>query len=794
MAKKKTSKKSTRKRSTATSPAKRGKKSTTKRARTKRKTSKRAWWRRHPFWTLWLLVLMVFAGWTLWLDWQITNTFEARRWDLPARVYAAPMELYVGRPLTPERLVAQLGQLGYSRGDGVRVGTYRQVAGQVRFHRRDVRFWDGGQSRQQLVVRFDANSVTAIVDAAGQPVGIARLDPLMIGSVFAAHGEDRLILAPDEIPSLLRDTLLFVEDRRFESHFGLDLKAIARAAWANLRAGRVTQGGSTLTQQLVKSYFLTNERSWRRKAREAVMSVLLELRFEKQEILTAYINEIYLGQDGNRAIHGFALASQFYFARPLTELSPAEMATLVAMVRGPSYYSPVRFADRLKSRRDRIITGMGEVGLLDTTAVTEALAAPLVVASRDADRRNYFPAFVDLVRRQLRRDYDDDVLETTGLSVFTTMDPLAQMAAQRALGEHLDRLRIDGPATEKLQGAVVVIDPRLGEVQALVGGRNRVGSGFNRALDAKRQIGSLIKPVVYLTALQSGQWHMASSIEDAPMTVAGDDGREWRPQNFSKSFQGDVPLIRALAESINVATVRLGLQVGLRNVAETLHRLGGPALDPAYPSLLLGAVELSVLEVANVYMAFVADGLKPPLRAVRAVVSPGGETINRYPLDVTSVAGSDVLYQLRVGLAQVMRLGTGRSARSTLGESLELAGKTGTSNDFRDAWFAGFSADRLAVVWVGNDDNSPTGLTGSRGALPVWTRLMAALAPSGLRFTPPDNTRATTIDYQTGQEVRSDCRNAISVAVPSETELAQDRTCRRTRLPARALQWLKDNL
>lgn len=751
-------------------------------------------WRRRPLLTLAAFALVGVAVWMVSLDMRITNTFEGRRWDLPARVYAAPTELFVGKRLSADQLEAQLRRLGYRQTTGATdtPGTYRRNGEQIVLHRRAATFWDGSVPARPLRVLFTGDQIRVLDTVSGTPVTLARLDPLMIGSVFAAHGEDRLILAPEEVPSLLKQTLLLVEDRRFESHWGLDVRAIARAAWANLRAGRVTQGGSTLTQQLVKSYFLTNERSFRRKFREAAMSVLLEARFSKEDILTAYINEIYMGQDGTRAIHGFALASQFYFARPVAELEPAQLALLVAMVRGPSYYSPTRFVDRVKARRDRILVAMHEADLLSESARDVALATPIRVASRDVERSNYYPAFVDLVRRQLSRDYAAEDLQQAGLLVHTTMDPMLQSAAQRALSEHLELLGRSDESARSLQGAVVVVEPRLGDVQALVGGRARVGSGFNRALEARRQIGSLIKPIVYLTALQSGDWHLGSLIEDAPLSIAGDDGSQWTPRNFSDSYAGEVPLFRALAESINLATVRLGLTVGLRPIARTLARLGGPEIDRPYPSLLLGAVEMTPFEVANLYVSLASDGLRPPLRAVREVVSADGSAVSRYPLEVDSVADSDSLYQLQTGLVQVARRGTGRRLGTILGESVTVAGKTGTTNDFRDAWFAGFSADRLAVVWVGNDDNTPSGLTGSRAALPVWGALMAAADPRSLQLSAPPDSRATLLHYVSGLRVDTACDDAVVIGVPSTTDIANDRRCRRAGLGGRALKWLRD--
>lgn len=757
----------------------------------RRRKPSRSWARRHPWLTAGAALTVVFALWVLSLDLRITRTFETRRWDLPARVHAQPLELYAGAPLSADQLEQHLRQLGYLRVAEVSTaGQYRRRGGAFDVFRRAALFWDGEESPQRVRLTVDGGAVSMLREHGGNALTVLRLDALVIGSIFPAHGEDRQVLTPDAIPPLLSDTLRLVEDRRFDSHFGIDVRAVLRAALANIRAGGIRQGGSTLTQQLVKSYFLTNERSFRRKFREAVMAVLLELRYSKDEILTAYINEIYLGQDGARAIHGFGLASQYYFARPLGELDAAQIAMLVAIVRGPSYYQPQRFTERVRERRDRILNMMAEASLIDAAGRDAAIAAPIAVASRLDGAASYFPAFVDVVRRQLARDYSADDLQERGLNVFTTLDPLAQAQAQRHLSEHLQRLANGNDALASLQGAVVLVEPRLGEVLALVGGRDRVSNGFNRAIDARRQIGSLVKPVVYLTALQSGDWHMASIIEDAPLSMAQEDGSLWQPANFSASFDGDMPLVRALAESVNVATVRLGLQLGIKRVAETLERLGGPQLQQPFASLLLGAVEMTPVDVANLYTSLASDGLRPPLRAVREVVTKDASRVQRYPLTIDTVAGSDALFQLNSAMRQVMLRGTGRSAGLPAG--LATVGKSGTTNDFRDAWFAGYSADRLAVVWVGNDDNSPTGLTGSRGALPVWAAVMRDVARESVRLSPPRGSTLAFVDYYTGTQSREGCEEAVSLGLPASTTLQRGARCTRNGFAGKALQWLKD--
>ena len=598
--------------------------------------------------------------------------------------------------------------------------------------------------------------------SSGQSAAIVRLNPLLIGSLFPAHGEDRLILAPEEIPPLLSAALQAVEDRRFAQHHGIDLRAIARAAFVNLTSGELRQGASTLTQQLVRSYFLTNERSWWRKLREALMAIALEMRYDKADLLHAYVNEIYLGQDGARAVHGFGLASQFYFGKPLTELELHELALLIAQVRGPTYYDPRRHPERALERRNLVLQLMTDQALIDANEAEAARGRDLelIPATRRSATQS---AFLSLVRRQLSADYPAEDLERTGLVVYSTLDPAVQVAAERALTNGLEAL---GQNAAEFDGAVVITSPQTGEVRALVGGRHIGVEGFNRALDARRQIGSLIKPVVYLAALESGKYSLASVIEDEPIEVPLPNGDTWAPRNFDDQAHGPVPLVRALAESLNMATVRLGLEVGLEPIASLLQRLGLPDKPPLYPSLLLGSLELTPLEVTQVFNTLANGGFRVPLKAVRSVVAEGA-MLQRYPIELTQSADANAVYALNQALVQVMERGTGRTVRAQLPHDVTIAGKTGTSDDLRDSWFAGFTSDHLVVAWLGADDNRPIGLTGSTGAARIAARAMTALEASSYSPPLPDSLRLRYVDYLTGAPTAARCAGAVAVPVPA---------------------------
>jgi len=700
--------------------------------------------------------LAVVLGWGGYLAWSVGSEFEGRRWDLPAQVYAAPLELYSGRALAAEDLVAELRRLGYREDPRLPgPGTYRLGLGRMEISTRGFDYAGDKEPERLVSLAFANGRISRLSEASGGTAALVRLDPLLIGSLFPAHGEDRIVVPPAEIPALLPETLKAVEDRRFDTHLGVDVLAILRAAFVNVQAGEIRQGASTLTQQLVRSYFLSNERTWSRKIQEALMAVALELRYSKDDLMRAYVNEVYLAQDGARAVHGFGLASQFYFGKPLAELDLHELALLVAEVRGPTYYDPRRHPERALERRNLVLQLMADNGLVAEADADKAAEQKLDVVD-STRRRATQSAFLSLVRRQLADDYPANELERSGLTVLSTLDPAIQAAAEGALADGIAAM---GKNLD-LDGAVVVTTPQTGEVRALVGGRHADVEGFNRALDARRQIGSLIKPAVYLAALESGRYTLATVIDDEPIEVKLDNGDVWSPQNFDKEAHGPVPLVRGLAESLNMATVRLGLDVGLEPIRDVLQRLGLAQKPPLYPSMLLGALALTPIEVTQVYNTIANGGFRTPLRAVRNVVDDNGKVLQSYPIEIAQAIDPAIVYTLNQALVQVMERGTGQTVRRQLPASLTVAGKTGTSDDLRDSWFAGFTNDHLIVAWLGADDNRPIGLTGSSGAAKIWARVLPALEanaykapqPAGLETAWP--ARAFGCDGNTGLGAR----------------------------------------
>jgi penicillin-binding protein 1B len=724
------------------------------------------------------VVLAVALGlWVAHLDRVVKREFQGRHWSVPAHVYAAPLELYVGAPVAANDLEEELHRLHYRPGDPLAgAGNYRRQGNSFILHTRRVRFSDEQRESQLVAISADANSITSLKQADAQELPVFRLDPPVIGSVFPIHGEDRLVLSPADVPPLLRAGIKIIEDRRFDEHNGVDVRGVMRAMWANLRAGRVVQGGSTLTQQLVKNYFLTDEQSFGRKATEAVMALRLEANFSKEEILVAYLNEVYLGQDGSRAIHGFGLGSEYYFAKPLAELDVGELAMLIGLVKGPSFYDPRKHAERARARRNLVLQELGGAHLIDADAAMRSAAAPLALK---APGGSYVPAYLDLVRRHLKRDYAEADLAAAGLAVYTSLDPRVQAAAERALASNLRRLdAASRTRDDHLEGAVIVTEPNSGDVIAVVGGRDSGSDGFNRALDARRPIGSLVKPAVYLAALESGRYNAATLIEDAPIELKLPNGSVWAPQNFEHLVYGRVPMARALAESMNLATIRLGLDIGLPQVAATLQRLGLETPPALNPSMLLGTVEMTPLEVVQVYTALANGGFRARLRAVHAVVDEQGRPLKTFKVQVEQAAPAAAVYQLDRMLTLVTTRGTAREAASRLKAGTVAAGKTGTSSDTRDSWFAGFTGSYLAVAWVGYDDNRVTGLTGAAGALPVWIDTLTKLRSTSFEPVPPELVEDRWIGFGDGLETTPACStDAVAVSLPKDAPLPAKPGC-----------------
>ncbi len=745
------------------------------------------------YWKLLALVAFVSIIGVVYVDYIVRDKFEGKKWALPARVYARPLELYVGLPLTGQDLEFELRSLEYQftsslrqPGDVVNYGSRYQI------YTRGFQFWDKREPARKITLSISHNTVAALTDQRGKSIAVVRLDPQQIGGIYPVHMEDRQLVRLQDVPPLLGEALIAVEDKDFLHHPGVSVKAVLRAAWANMRAHKIVQGGSTLTQQLVKNFYLSQSRSFSRKVLEAIMSVLLELHYSKAEILETYLNEVYLGQSGPRAIHGFALAAQHYFGRPLQDLKLSQLALMVGLVKGASYYNPWRYPQRAKKRRDLVLKLMVDNELISARQNTLAATDPLGVVKPNQRKLHAFPSFIDLVKRQLRQDYREEDLRSEGLRIFTTLSPSAQHRAEQALSKRVAALENGySMEAESLQGAVVMTSVGDGEVLAAVGGREPQFAGFNRALDAQRPIGSLIKPAIYLTALQDpGQYTLVTKISDDPVSVVGPDGSLWQPRNFSLESHGEVLLNNALTFSYNQSAARLGMQLGVENVLKTVHKLGAEKDISAVPSVFLGAVELSPVDVALMYHTIAAEGVYSPLRAIRAVLAADGHQLKRYPLNVEQRFSDNTIHLLQYAMQSVMRKGTGRAAYRRIPQELALAGKTGTSDNQRDSWFAGFSGDHLTVVWLGRDDNGQTPLTGSTGALNVWTDIYAGLATRSLVFEQPPQVSYQWVDGTTGLLSGENCRGAEWLPFISGSEPQRRGQCEWIESPV--FRWFKN--
>ena len=703
---------------------------------------------------------MAFATYLLYLNRIIDSRFEGGAWALPSRVYARALEIYPGRDLSRDQLIHELELLSYPRvATEPLPGEYRLLGDSIEFNSRAFDFPDQAQDSRRVQVFFHNDRIEAVNDSrSGNDISIFRLPPFMLGSYYPDNGEDRLLLAEDQVPQTLVDALIAVEDRAFFEHAGVAPLAIMRAALANLKAGKAVQGGSTLTQQLAKNLFLTPRKTLPRKINEAFMALLLEFRFSKQEIMTAYINEVFLLQQNRIAIHGFERASRMLFRRSVDRLEPQQLALLVGMVKGPSRYNPFSAPEQALARRNLVLKIMYEQGLLDATQSKRARAKPLGVVAK-LPGVNRYPAYLDLVKRQLQTSYSSDELSRRGLRVFTAFDPLAQQNLERGLAQGLRRF--DQP---ELQAAVVLTDYLNGDILALAGDRVSDYPGFNRALMAQRPIGSLIKPLLLYSLLQ-GDLTLASRVRDESLRIEQSDGRIWEPRNYDRKLHGEMSLYKAFVLSYNLPFIWLGLDGGLEALAQNLDKISLLKHDVVYPSMLLGTTAMSAYEATQMYQVIANNGYFTPITTIRSVTDQANRTLSRIPLDSLKMFDQARMIQVQRAMVGVTEEGTARYLASRF-EGRTLAGKTGTTSEARDSWFAGFSDRLLGVVWLGRDDNEPIGLSGSSGALRVWADIMEQQGFEPFKLTRDDSLDWRYIDTQSGELSQQKCANSVLLPLP----------------------------
>ena len=729
------------------------------RRRTAKKTKKFSFLRFFVklFGSFFLLGALVLAAWLWTLDGRIQSRFNTPFKSIPAHLYAKPYTLTTGDVTDLTDIEAVLLSKGYRHVDNIaKPGDFAFAGKVIDIYQQPTPASKDAQAIRVVLGEGRIQKMTNHQDA--KLVNQLEFDAKLIGNLMTGPIEDRILLSIHQVPELLLDALITMEDKRFASHHGVDPMGILRAMVQNLRHGQVTQGGSTLTQQLVKNLYLDNSRTLKRKVNEAAMALIIEWRYDKSQILERYINTIFLGQSGNRAIHGFGLAARYYYDRKLKDLNPAQIAMLVGMIPAPSAYNPFRNATRAKTRRNLVLQTLHKNGFISAGEVDLYMKTSLGLAQAKKTAANRYGAFTDLLNRQLGENYEPSYLQEGGLNVYSTLDETIQRTAQMRFAQALSELEkqhnIDA---DTLQGAMIILEPSSGEILALVGDRYGKTGSFNRALDAKRPIGSLVKPAVYLTALLNpGRYSTVSFIEDAPLSIDLQTGETWQPNNYDNIYHGRLNLHDALINSYNIPAVKVGLDVGLDAVVTTLHRLGVNSNLPLYPSLLLGAVDLSLLEVAQMYQTLANSGKQLPLTSLRKVANRKQQVLTRHQSKGEQMVNANANFILVDLLQDVASQGTAR-ALTQLMPNTQLAGKTGTTNDYRDSWFAGFGENYLAIVWVGKDDNTSTGLTGASGALRAWANVMSAIDLHSLAPDLPVGVSEVEVDLANGELAVANC-------------------------------------
>ncbi|MEL7292228.1 MAG: penicillin-binding protein 1B [Pseudomonadota bacterium] len=732
-----------------------------------RKPEKRSWLK-----TLWgigwksalaMFALLVVVG--IYLDSVVKQRFEGQLFDLPTVVYARILNLAPGDNITLQEVRNELDVLNYRKVRQPRYpGEYSSSSSKIELMRRQFEFSDGPEPDRHVMLHFSSSGLERIESLEkSADLGYLRIEPKMLGMLEKDQDQQRLFLRRDQFPEVMVDALLVTEDRQFYQHDGVSPLAIARAMLANVKAGRTVQGGSTLTQQLAKNLFLSSERTLWRKIREAYIALILDYRYSKDRILEAYLNEVYLGQSRGQAIHGFGLASRFYFGQPIQELRIDQLALLVGMVKGPSYYNPVRFPERAKQRRDLVLRLMMEQDILTAHQFDMAASRDLDVQDnpRIASRQ---PAYFQQLSIELKQKAGAAFQSDSGLRVFTSLDPVSQQQLERAIATKIPQLA--AKAGQALEGAAVAVDRHSGEIRAMVGGKRTGYDGFNRALNASRQIGSLAKPAVYLTALQQPQkYNLATTLHDKPISLKGSKGNVWSPRNYDRQFRGDVPLYIALAKSLNVPTVELGMQVGIENVVQTLERLGVDKNEiRPVPSMFLGSFTLTPFQVAQMYQTLTNSGKRAELSALRSVIDLEGNVLYQSLPKVSQAIDQQAAWLTTYAMKRGVMEGTGRYLNQQFAWAA-LAGKTGTSNDTRDSWFVGVDGREVTTIWLGRDDNKPTKLTGASGALRVYADYLQYRIPEKLVLPWPQGVRTVGFATRAQGGLDVDCGNDFTLPV-----------------------------
>lgn len=734
-------------------------------------------------------VLTVFYGG--YLDWQIRSKMDGQIWRLPAEVYSRIESVKISDNLAFDEVIQILLDNEYRQTTMVAApGDFKLEDDTIVVLRRAFPFPDKPEPQRVLRLRFVDNKLNRIEDlVAVKAIDEFRLAPKLI-AMLESDNEDRLAIPLQNYPRLLIDALILTEDRRFYDHHGINPVGIIRALITNIRAGQTVQGGSTLTQQLVKNLFLSSERTITRKANEALMSLLLDWRYDKNRILETYLNEIYLGQNGDTQIHGFELASQFYFGRSIREISLDQIALLVGMVKGPSLYNPWRNPQNALERRNVVLKLMLEHKMIGDELYQLLSQRPLGIQQKGQISRKY-PSFIQTLQADLRRELGEHKISSLlGARIFTTMDLKQQAQAENAVVNTVSQLQLK-TKNPYLEGAMIVADYRVGEIRAIVGGLQTQYAGFNRALMAKRQIGSLVKPSIYLTALSNPeQFRLNTPINNQPITINVKGSPPWQPRNYDKKYSGSVMLMDALARSLNIPTVNIGMKVGLSKVIDTQKAMGWDNVEiPKVPAMLLGAYTISPYDVTKLYQTIANQGGRIELTTVDTIADRQGNIIYQHDKTAKQVVPQEAAFQTLFAMQQTVERGTARSLQNDYAD-LRLAGKTGTTNDARDTWFVGIDGKNISTVWLGRDDNGETKLTGASGALQIYKDYLSHTYIEKLKLNKPanmkwvgitqhgswdcDSNRVIPVWVNNGQNFCGGTSNASPspATPPAETEIA----------------------
>ena len=667
------------------------------------------------------------------IDSRVTNKLEGVLWTVPAKVYSRSLDLAEGLSINKSNLLRELKMLSYSeKKNPTKPGEYFYNKNKLNIFLRG--YEDQNSGLFEIFIRD--GRVEEITNQLGLSVDLVKLEPIAIGGMYPSHMEDRILVSWPQVPSILIDTILSVEDQTFFNHNGISLRSISRAFFTNVKAGDIEQGGSTITQQLAKNLFFSPEQTIKRKVMEAIAALLIEFHYSKEEILLAYINDVFLAQSGKRAVHGFGMGAQHFFGTSLMNLETDQIALLVGMLKGPSLYNPRRNPNNATNRRNLVLRILHRGGHISLSSLEEMKTRPLRVIKPSFRSETRYPAFHDLVRLELRENYQDSELRTQGLRIQTNLDPVLQESLESSIKKtKLELVNKYGNKLNELEGAAIAVDIISGEIKAVVGSSNPSEFGFNRSINAIRPIGSLVKPFIYLTALNKYDKYTLTTILDDSKLSFESGGEIWEPDNFDKKYHGKIPLHVALWQSYNIASARLGMELGYDSVQETFSKLGITKTIERYPSLFIGSFEMSPFDAIQSYQVIAADGFYSPLRSIRDIQDLKGEIDLSYPYKIEQRIRPEPLHLLKFAMKQTFISGTARGYPRKKIESWQAGGKTGTSDDQRDSWFVGFAGDILVLVWLGFDDNRPTPLTGRSGALEVWKNFIDDIQPTAVQLS-----------------------------------------------------------